>query len=110
MKRGDIVILNIGNNVGKPRPAVIIQVNLLNENNALATTIIIPLTSVLLNMDFMRYTIEPTVKNGLEKTSQAMIEKVGQIEKIKIQKVIGHLTKKQIGEIEARLLAILGIN
>ena len=109
MKRGDIVILNIGGNVGKPRPALIIQADILNQDNNLATTIVLPLTSELLNMEVIRYKLEPNKTNGLQFASQVMIDKIMQVEKIRIQKIAGHITKKQIDEIEARLLAILGV-
>lgn len=109
MKRGDIVVLNLGNNIGKPRPALIIQADLLNESRVLTTTIVIPLTSTLLNMEFMRYTIEPTATNGLTKTSEVMIDKISQVKKSMVHAVIGHITKKQLDEIEARLLAVLGV-
>ena len=109
MKRGDIVVLNLGNNIGKPRPALIIQADLLNESRVLTTTIVIPLTSTLLNMEFMRYTIEPTATNGLTKTSEVMIDKISQVKKSMVHAGIGHITKKQLDEIEARLLAVLGV-
>lgn len=110
MKRGDIVILNLGNNIGKPRPALVIQANLLNEGARLLTTIVFPLTSELLNMEVIRYKLDPSSTNGLQVSSQIMIDKVMQVEKHRIQKVIGHITKKQMDEVEARLLAILGFN
>lgn len=109
MKRGDIIVLNLGGNVGKPRPALVIQANILNENDELATTIVLPITSELLNMEVIRYKLEPTKTNGLQLVSQVMIDKIMQIEKCRIQKIVGHITKKQIEDIEARLLAILGI-
>lgn len=109
MKRGDLIIVNLGGNVGKPRPALIIQTNILNENNQLLTTIVLPVTSELLNMEIIRYKLEPTIANGLQSTSQIMIDKIMQIEKNKVRKVIGHITKKQLVEIEARLLSILGM-
>lgn len=110
MKRGDVVILNLGGKLGKPRSAIIIQADILNNDNRLKTTIVLPLTSEVLNMQIIRYKIKASQNNGLQHESQIMIEKIMQIEKSKIQKVIGHLTKKQINEIEARLLAILGVN
>jgi mRNA-degrading endonuclease toxin of MazEF toxin-antitoxin module len=39
-----------------------------------------------------------------------MVDKIMQIEKSRVQKVVGHLTKKQMDEIESRLLAILGVH
>jgi mRNA interferase MazF len=110
MKRGDIVVLNVGNNIGKPRPAVIIQADILNESSNVSTTIVLPLTSELLHMNVLRYPVEPSVKNGLKLRSQVMIDKIQQIDKQKIQSVIGSMDSKQIADIEARLLAVLGVN
>lgn len=109
VSRGDIVILNIGGNIGKPRPALIIQADILNVDSRLQTTIILPITSELLNMQVIRYKIEPTNSNGLQNTSQVMIDKIMQVEKLKIQKSIGHVTNGQMNEIEARLLSVIGI-
>ena len=109
MKRGDIVVVNLGGNIGKPRPALIIQANILNKDDNLSTTIVLPLTSELLNMEIIRYKLEPNSKNGLQFSSQVMIDKIMQVEKRRIQQVIGCISKKQIDEIEARLLAILGV-
>jgi mRNA interferase MazF len=110
MKRGDIVVLNLGGNVGKPRPALIVQADILNHDDRLATTIVLPLTSELLNMEVIRYRLEPNNTNGLQFSSQVMIDKIMQVEKSRIQKTVGHLTKKQMDDIEARLLAILGVH
>ncbi len=109
MKRGEIVILNFGNNIGKPRPGLVMQADILNDDARLETTIIIPLSTTLSMMDVMRYTIEPNKSNGLAQISQVMIEKIMQVEKSKVQQIVGHIVKKQMNEIEARLLAILGI-
>jgi mRNA interferase MazF len=107
MKRGDVVVLNLGANVGKPRPALVLQNDILNET--LQTTIVIPFSSDIQSVDTFRYVISATSSNGLQVTSQIMIDKISQIKQDKIQKVIGHITKKQMDEIEARLLAVLGI-
>ena len=110
MRRGDVVVLNIGNNIGKPRPAVIIQADILNESNVVSTTIVLPLTSELLHMNVLRYQVEPNFENGLKVRSQIMVDKITQIDKQKIQGVIGCLNRSQILEIESRLLTVLGVN
>lgn len=109
MKRGDVVILNLGGHIGKPRPALIIQADILNQDGRLGTIVVLPLTSELLNMEIIRYKLEPSSKNGLQFPSQVMIDKIMQVEKQRVQKIIGHITKKDIVEIEARLLVILGV-
>lgn len=110
MRRADVVVLTLGGNVGKPRPALIVQADILNQDDRLATTIVLPLTSELLNMEIIRYKVEPNNTNGLQCTLQVMVDKIMQVEKSRVQKVVGHLTKKQMDEIESRLLAILGVH
>jgi mRNA interferase MazF len=110
MRRGNIVVLNLGGNIGKPRPALIIQADILNEDDRLQTTIVLPLTTELLNMAVIRYKLEPSSTNGIATTSQVMIDKIMQVEKNRVQHIIGQITKKQMEEVEARLLAILGVN
>ena len=107
IKRGNVVILNLGGNVGKPRPALVIQNNILND--ILNTTIILPFSSDLQDVDTFRFIILATTANGLQINSQLMIDKVSQIPKDRVQRVIGKITKKQMDEIEVRLLAVLGI-
>lgn len=107
MKRGDIVVLNLGGNIGKPRPALVIQNDILNNN--LQTTIVIPFSSDIQPAETFRYTILASESTGLTGDSQLMIDKVSQIPIEKVQKVIGVINKKQMNEVEARLLAVLGI-
>lgn len=106
-KRGDRVILNLGKNVGKPRPAVIIQNDILNST--LDTTVVMPLTSDIQPGDTFRCTIQESKSSGLTCDSQVMIEKISQIPVDKISKKIGKLTKTQIVRIETRLFTVLGI-
>lgn len=101
--------MDLGGNVGKPRLALIVQADILNEDDKLSTTIVLPLSSELVNMEVIRYKLEPSSANGLQFASQVMIDKIMQVEKHRVQKVIGHIAKKQMNEVEARLLAILGI-
>lgn len=58
-------------------------------------------------MNIIRYKLEPTVLNGLQHKPQVMIDKIMQVEK---HKVVGNITKIQLNEVEARLLAIFGVN
>ena len=109
MKRGDIIIINTKGNIGKAHPALVIQNDILNNGEGMSTTIILPLTSEIQAIETFRYTIKPTMTNGLQTESQIMVDKISQVLKSKIQKTIGQITKKQLNEIESRLLAVLGV-
>src|SRR3546814_8975351 len=61
VKRGDIVAVSLQGDYGKPRPALIVQSNLLAE---LESLVICPITSAVRDAAF-RITVEPDNANGL---------------------------------------------
>jgi len=73
MKRGDVVIVAITGDYGKPRPAIIVQTDLLPETHA--SVIICQMTSQLVDAPDFRITIEPSLENGLREPSQVMVDK-----------------------------------
>src|SRR3546814_15981631 len=66
VKRGDIVAVSLQGDYGKPRPALIVQSNLLAE---LESLVICPITSAVRDAAF-RITVEPDNANGLRVLSQ----------------------------------------
>lgn len=109
VKRGDIVVLNIGGVVGKPRPVLIIQNDVYNQSDNLKTTIGLPLTSDLINSQLMRVRVEPSESNGLSLVSQIMIEKITFFEKSKVQSIIGKVDLTTMQEVESKLMMVCNI-
>ena len=72
MKRGDIVAVSLQGDYGKPRPALIVQSNLLTE---LESVVLCPITSDVRDAAF-RITVDPDNANGLRVLSQVMVDKV----------------------------------
>jgi mRNA interferase MazF len=72
IQRGDLVNVASQGDFGKPRPALVVQSNLLNE---LESVIVCPVSSELRTAAF-RVTLEPTPANGLKVVSQAMVDKI----------------------------------
>src|SRR3546814_7446909 len=70
VKRGDIVAASLQGDYGKPRPALIVQSNLLAE---LESLVICPITSAVRDAAF-RITVEPDNANGLRVLSQVMVD------------------------------------
>ncbi len=68
MRRGDVVTVAAPGDYGKPRPAVVIQGNVLNQDAK--STIVFLMTSHLQDAPLLRLTLEPTKKNGLKVRSQ----------------------------------------
>src|SRR3546814_1376032 len=72
---------------GKPRPALIVQSNLLAE---LESLVICPITSAVRDAAF-RITVEPDNANGLRVLSQVMVDKLSTLPRSKISKPFGRL-------------------
>src|SRR3546814_12015353 len=71
VKRGDIVAVSLQGAYGKPRPATIVQSNLLA---ALESLVICPITSAVRHGAF-RITVDPDNATGLRVTSQVRVDK-----------------------------------
>jgi len=79
-KRGDLVTVSLPGDYGKPRPALVIQNDLLNELDSL---VLCPVSSDLRRADF-RVTVEPSAENGLRQTSQVMVDKLSTLPRSKV--------------------------
>jgi mRNA interferase MazF len=105
MQRGDLVAVSLQGDYGKPRPALVVQSDLLNE---LDSVVICPITSELHHVDF-RVTLEPNAANGLSIRSQVMVDKLSTLPRSKISEPFGHLDHNQMTAINRALLLVLGI-
>ncbi|MCP8325996.1 type II toxin-antitoxin system PemK/MazF family toxin [Xylella fastidiosa subsp. multiplex] len=90
---------------GKPRPALIVQSDLLTE---LDSVVLCPVTSDLRNAIF-RVTVEPTPANGLRTLSQVMVDKISTLPRNKINEPFGRINDERMKAIERALLLIVGI-
>lgn len=106
MNRGDVVVVALPGDIGKPRPAVIVQSDLLGQTSGIG---LIPLTSTIMDPALLRLTIEPTLANGLKEVSQVMTDKVTTAPRSKVGRVIGKLDANQMGEIGVRLTAFFDL-
>lgn len=89
MKRGEVVLVALSGDYGKPRPALIVQSDLFNETHASVT--IAPVTSTLLDAPLFRLTLEPSPETGLRSLSQIMVDKVTTVKRDKVAKRIGRV-------------------
>ena len=89
MKRGDVVVVAMQGDYGKPRPALVIQSDLFNETHASVT--VVPVTSTIVDAPLFRLTIDPSSSNGLRSISQIMVDKVTAVRRDRIGKAIGRL-------------------
>lgn len=105
MKRGDVVTAAFQGEHGKPRPAVVLQSDLFAPT---LTVTVVPLTSHIREADFLRFTIRPSLTNGLLVDSQAMIDKIGTLSRPKLGRVVGRLDRTDMDAISLRLAVFLG--
>jgi len=82
-------IVSIQGDHGKPRPALVIQSDLVNETHS--STTVAPVTSTIVDAPLFRLTIDPTNANGLRSVSQIMVDKLTAVRRDKVGKTVGSL-------------------
>ncbi len=107
MQRGDIVLTVFSGDFGKPRPAVVVQTNLVNETHASVT--LCPLTSRLIDAPLFRLDVEPSEGNGLQKPSQVMVDKIATVRRERVREVIGKLDEDTLLRLSRSLAFWLGL-
>lgn len=89
MKRGDVVVVALSGDYGKPRPALVVQSDLFNETHASVS--LAPVTSTIIDAPLFRLTLEPSSETGLRSVSQIMIDKMTTVRRDKVGRRIGRL-------------------
>lgn len=105
MQRGDLVTVSLQGNYGKPRPALIVQSDLLTD---LESVVLCPVTSDLRNAVF-RVTVEPNPANGLRTLSQIMVDKLSTLPRTKISEPFGRLDEERMKAVDRALLLVVGV-
>lgn len=107
LTRGDIVIAVFPGELGKPRPAVVLQ---RDELLGLFSTILCcPMTTHLIDAPTLRPIIVPSPDNGLQEISQIMVEKLSPLRRDVIRQQIGRLTTGELKRLESALIHITGL-
>lgn len=104
--RGDLVTIAIAGDFGKPRPALVIQANQFDEHT---TVTVLLLSSTLVDAPLLRVSVAPDAANGLQKTSQVMIDKAMTLKREKIGPTFGRIDPITLLEIDRCLAVFLGI-
>jgi mRNA interferase MazF len=105
MRRGDLVTIALQGDFGKPRPGLVIQSDLFNAHPSVT---ILPVTSELRDAPLFRITVEPSEINGLNKSSQVMIDKPQTLARNKIGETFGRLDDDAMLGINRALAVFLG--
>ena len=105
MRRGDVVTVALQGDLGKPRPALVIQSDLFDVHPSVT---ILPITSELREAPLFRIALLASEGTGLAKASQAMVDKPQSIPREKIGSVCGHLDDGTMLAVNRALAVFLG--
>jgi mRNA interferase MazF len=106
LKRGDVVLVVLRGELGKPRPGVIVQTD---ELDALSSTIVCPMSSHVDAANRMRPVVVPSVQNGLLVPTQIMTDKLNTLRRDRVRRVIGALDSDARERLDTALLMVLGL-
>jgi mRNA interferase MazF len=105
IQRGDLVTVSLQGDYGKPRPALVVQSDLLAD---LESVVICPVTSELRDAAF-RISIEPSAANGLQKLSQVMVDKLSTLPRARISEPFGRLENERMRAVSRALMLVVGV-
>ncbi len=84
-----VTVASPGAYSGKPRPAVVVQADRWLQAHPSLT--LCPLTSALVEAPLVRLPVQPTPRNGLQKSSQLMVDKLLMVPISSLGAVLGQL-------------------
>lgn len=104
IQRGDVFLVNldpvVGSEVGKTRPAVVLQNELANRTSPTVT--IIPLSSKAERI-FPFQVLIPAGEGGLERDSKALCEQIRTLSRSRLLERLGSLPPERLEEIRTAL-------
>ncbi len=106
MIRGDVVLVALSGDYGKPRPSVIIQSDLIEGSDSI---LVCYLTSDTVEPGPRRISVAPHAHTGLKKSSQIMAEKIFAARRDKCGAVIGHLDAATMDQLNSALAYVTGL-
>jgi len=103
-----LVTVAAAGDFGKPRPAVVIQADVLTEAEV-KTVLVCLLSSHVVERARFRLTVEPNADNGLLRTSQVMVDKIVSMPRVRIGRVIGRLDDDAMQQLNRTLAFVIGL-
>jgi mRNA interferase MazF len=106
VRRGDLVTVSLSGDWGKPRPALVMQTDLMVTH---ASLVVCPITSDIVDATAFRVTLEPNNSNGLKQLSQVMVDKISTLPRDKVSAAIGRISAERMTVVERALLLVVGL-
>lgn len=104
--RRDLLNIALQGNLGKPRPALVIQSDLFDVH---ASVTVLPLTGALQHAPLFRVPIPASACNGLRQTSQVMVDKPSAVLRERLGPVLGHADDETILVVTRALAVFLSL-
>jgi mRNA interferase MazF len=104
IRRGDVFLVNlnpvVGSEVGKTRPAVVVQNDLANRSSPTVT--IIPISSSMERVFPFQVQI-PAGEGGLSQESKALCEQIRTVSRDRLLQRLGQLSQERLNQIRTAL-------
>jgi mRNA interferase MazF len=105
--RGDVVLMVVPSDLGRPRPGIVVQADELTAN--FSTILVCPVSSDLQERLLLRPLIEVAPENGLRLRSQIMTDKLVALRRDRVRRVIGRIDAETSERLDSALLLVLGL-
>jgi mRNA interferase MazF len=107
LKRGEIwTVAGAKDYAAKPRPALILQDDRFDATESITICV---MTTDPTEAPLFRVPIAPTERNGLNRLSRLMVDKITTVPKNTLGDRIGHLDVKDMERVEQAVLIFLGL-
>ena len=106
MRRGDVVIAAAQGEYGKPRPAVVVQSDVVQQFDTVALAL---LTTTGIEAPAIRPIIAPSATNGVKEQSEVMIDKIQPVRLARIGAVVGRLSDDDMERVGRSLAFFFGL-
>lgn len=107
MRRGEVVTVALRGELGKPRPAVVIQSDFFNDSHPSVT--VLPVTSAAIGAPLFRVPLSATPGNGLRADSYVMVDKVQSVSRHRIGAPIGRVSDETLAQLSRAVAVWVGI-
>ena len=106
MRRGDLVVVAVPGDRGKPRPAIVIQSDELVESESVLVVLV---SSDDTHTPQIRLALPAIPRTGLGKPSYVMVEKITTSQRGKVGGVIGSLNRDEMEQLNRMLSLVIGL-
>ncbi len=106
MRRGDLVTVALQGDLGKPRPALVVQSNLFDQHPSIT---VLPVTSERVDAPLIRLTLLPTESNGLQRLSQVMVDKPQTVQRQRVGPAFGRVDDETMLAVNRAMAVFLGL-